>query len=49
MTELTNRTPLGRFGTTEEVADAVAFLASDGAAYITGTNLSVNGGLHMYA
>jgi len=33
----------------DEVADAVAFLASDKAAYITGTNLSVNGGLHMYA
>jgi NAD(P)-dependent dehydrogenase (short-subunit alcohol dehydrogenase family) len=27
----------------------VAFLASENAAYITGTNLSVNGGLHMYA
>jgi acetoacetyl-CoA reductase len=33
----------------EEIADAVAFLASDKAAYITGTNLAVNGGLHMYA
>ena len=41
--------PAGRMGTTDEVADAVAFLASDKAGYITGTNLSVNGGLHMYA
>lgn len=41
--------PAGRMGMPEEVADAVAFLASDKAAYITGTNLSVNGGLHMYA
>jgi acetoacetyl-CoA reductase len=41
--------PAGRLAKPEEVADAVAFLASDGAAYITGTNLSVNGGLHMYA
>jgi acetoacetyl-CoA reductase len=41
--------PAGRMGTTDEIADSVAFLASDKAAYITGTNLSVNGGLHMYA
>ena len=41
--------PAGRLARPEEVADAVAFLASDNAAYITGTNLSVNGGLHMYA
>jgi len=41
--------PAGRLAKPEEVADAVAFLASDKAAYITGTNLSVNGGLHMYA
>ena len=41
--------PAGRLAKPEEVADAVAFLASEGAAYITGTNLSVNGGLHMYA
>jgi acetoacetyl-CoA reductase len=41
--------PAGRLAMPEEVADAVAFLASDNAAYITGTNLSVNGGLHMYA
>jgi acetoacetyl-CoA reductase len=41
--------PAGRLAMPEEVADAVAFLASDKASYITGTNLSVNGGLHMYA
>ena len=45
--EITARTPLGRFGTTEEVADAVAFLASAEAGYITGQVLAVDGGLVM--
>ena len=45
--EITARTPLGRFGTTEEVANAVAFLASEEAAYITGQVLAVDGGLVM--
>ncbi|HYN69222.1 MAG TPA: 3-oxoacyl-[acyl-carrier-protein] reductase [Candidatus Eisenbacteria bacterium] len=45
--EITSRTPLGRFGTTEEIADAVAFLASDEAAFITGQVLAVDGGLVM--
>jgi 3-oxoacyl-[acyl-carrier protein] reductase len=45
--EITNRTPLGRFGTTEEIASAVAFLASDEAAFITGQVLAVDGGLVM--
>jgi len=38
--------PLSRFGTADEVADAVCFLASDKAAYITGQVLSINGGLY---
>lgn len=39
--------PLGRWGTPEEIAHAVAFLASDEAAYITGQTLSVDGGMVM--
>lgn len=39
--------PLGDLGTPEDVAPAVAFLASDGARYITGHCISVNGGLYM--
>ena len=39
--------PLGRFGTCEEVAELVVFLAGAGAGYITGQVLNVNGGLYM--
>jgi 3-oxoacyl-[acyl-carrier protein] reductase len=40
--------PLGRTGTTEEIAKAVAFLASEDAAYITGQVLAVDGGMAMH-
>ncbi len=39
--------PLGRFGTTEDIANVTLFLASDLSAYITGQVLSVDGGLYM--
>lgn len=42
-----SRIPAGHLGSCEDIAGAVAFLASDDAAYITGTTLPVNGGLHM--
>ena len=44
--ELKNMVPLKRFGTPEEVAHTVGFLATEGAAYITGEIISVNGGLY---
>jgi NAD(P)-dependent dehydrogenase (short-subunit alcohol dehydrogenase family) len=40
--------PLGRLGTSEDVADACLYLASDLSSYVTGQVLSVNGGLHIY-
>ncbi len=43
--ELTKRIPLGSLGTPEDVAEAAAFLASDGARYITGQVLGVDGGM----
>jgi 3-oxoacyl-[acyl-carrier protein] reductase len=39
--------PLGRFGQAAEIAAAAVFLASDGAAYVTGSTLHVNGGMYM--
>ena len=39
------RIPMQRYGRTEEIADTVAFLASDGAGYITGQNIRVDGGI----
>ena len=40
--------PVGRLGAPEEIASAVAFLASDKAGFITGSNLAINGGQHMF-
>jgi 3-oxoacyl-[acyl-carrier protein] reductase len=39
--------PLGRLGTADDIAQAVAFLASPAAAYVSGTTLHVNGGMYM--
>jgi 3-oxoacyl-[acyl-carrier protein] reductase len=44
---MTTHIPLGRVGTDRDVAAAVVFLASDGAGYITGHTLDVNGGMYM--
>lgn len=43
--ELTARQPLGRLGTPEEIAEAVAYLASDAASFVTGSVLVIDGGL----
>ena len=45
--DLLSRIPLGRMGAVEDIAEAVAFLVSDAAGYITGETLHVNGGLHV--
>ena len=45
--ELAAQIPLGRLGDAEDIAHAVLFLASDGAGYVTGQVLGVNGGMYM--
>jgi 3-oxoacyl-[acyl-carrier protein] reductase len=45
--KLLERIPLGKLGMPEDIAQAVAFLASDGAGYVTGSTLHVNGGMYM--
>jgi len=44
---MTKQIPLGRTGTDQDIASAVAFLASEEAGYITGHTLDVNGGMYM--
>ena len=44
---LVNEIPLGRFGEPEEVASLISFMCSDGASYITGQTIHINGGLYM--
>ena len=46
-TALAQQIPLGRLGGVEDIAQAVAYLASDGAGYVTGVTLHVNGGMYM--
>ena len=45
--KLVANVPLGRLGQASDVADAVLYLASPGAAYVTGNTIHVNGGMHM--
>jgi acetoacetyl-CoA reductase len=46
--KITAQIPIGRMGQPEEIGRAVVFLADDNAGYITGSNLSINGGQHMH-
>lgn len=47
LNDIVNSIPVGRLGTPEEIARAVSFLTADEAGFITGTNISVNGGSYM--
>jgi len=46
--DLKNRIPMQRYGTVDEVSKTICFLVSDGAKYITGQNIKVDGGLTKY-
>ncbi len=47
-TKIIPQIPMGRLGKPEEIAGLVAYLASDEAAFLTGANIAINGGQHMY-
>ncbi len=46
--KIVSQIPQGRLGTPEEIAGVVAYLCSDESRYITGSNIAINGGLHMF-
>ncbi|SCU86406.1 hypothetical protein CNECB9_4570016 [Cupriavidus necator] len=46
-TKILPQFPVGRVGKPEEVAALVAYLRSEDAAYVTGSNIAINGGQHM--
>ncbi len=46
--QIVSQIPMGRLGRPEEIAATAAFLCTEEAGYITGANIAVNGGLHMY-
>jgi acetoacetyl-CoA reductase len=47
-TKILPQIPMARLGRPEEVAALVAYLASDEAAFLTGANIAINGGQHMF-
>jgi acetoacetyl-CoA reductase len=47
-TKILPEIPMGRLGEPDEVADLIGFLASDQSSFITGANMAINGGQHMY-
>jgi acetoacetyl-CoA reductase len=47
LTAIIDQIPMGRLAQPEEIAGLIGYLASEEAGYITGANISINGGLHM--
>lgn len=47
-TKILPQIPMSRLGKPEEIAGLIAYLASDEAAFVTGANISINGGQHMF-
>ncbi len=45
---IVSQTPVGRLGEPQQIAAMVGFLVSDDAAFVSGANFNVNGGLHMH-
>jgi acetoacetyl-CoA reductase len=47
-TKIVPQIPMGRLGQPDEIAGLVAYLSSDEAAFVTGSNIAINGGQHMF-